>query len=385
MNVYFANPGALDPSVITTMGVSVKQKKSPIGFFGTGLKFAIATILRLGCKITIKTIDASGQPFEMKFTTRRESIRGEGFDVIYMNEERLAFTTQLGRNWEMWQAYREIHSNTLDENGTISAEETNNDTVICVTGDAFFNEFEKRDELFLTGEPIAETDGLQVFRGSGRYIYYRGVRAGSLPEGACYNYNLTVTCELSEDRNFKSNWDVEYKIANRIPTLRNPEVQSEILRGSSKWDQCLTFYGDDASPEFLNAAEQNSSNAQMNDSARRIVERKKQETSGFEPCEVSVEMAVEMGKQLDFLKKKFGCTVTIDDLNVSEALGPSVAACFHVSTNRIYLAKQTVEIGGDVLAAAILEEWFHQKHHHSDESRSFQNFIMLKLVGTARK
>jgi len=386
MNVYFSNKGPLDPSIITTMGVSVKQNKSPIGFFGTGLKFAIATILRLGCSIKIKTIDEDGNDLFLNFSTKTEAIRGEKFEVIYMNEDRLAFTTQLGRNWEMWQAYREIHSNTLDELGRITDEPHEDDTIICVTGDAFFTEFEKRDELFLSGEPIAETDGLQVYQGTGAYVYYRGVRAGNLPEGACYNYNLTCHMELSEDRNFKSNWDVEWKIANRLPMIRNAQIQSDVLRGSSKWDQTLHFStsDDEVVPEFLHAAEQNASNANMNDSARRIVERKKQKSDGFPPCEVSDEMIKELIAQLSFLKKRFGCTLTTDDVTVSEALGPSVMACFHVATNRVYLAKQTVEVGGDMLAAAILEEWFHQKHHHSDESRSFQNFIMLKLISTAR-
>ena len=39
---------------IRTLGVSVKVGDSPIGYFGTGLKFALATILRKGGEIVLK-------------------------------------------------------------------------------------------------------------------------------------------------------------------------------------------------------------------------------------------------------------------------------------------------------------------------------------------
>lgn len=38
----FHNPGELDPRLITTFGVSIKESTNPIGYFGTGLKYALA-------------------------------------------------------------------------------------------------------------------------------------------------------------------------------------------------------------------------------------------------------------------------------------------------------------------------------------------------------
>lgn len=53
MTIYFSNRGLIDLDVIRTMGVNVKENDNPIGHFGTGLKFAIATLLRTGHKVDL--------------------------------------------------------------------------------------------------------------------------------------------------------------------------------------------------------------------------------------------------------------------------------------------------------------------------------------------
>ena len=48
MSIIFTNQGEIDIRAVTTFGVSVKNDNSAIGMFGTGLKYAIAIILRHG-------------------------------------------------------------------------------------------------------------------------------------------------------------------------------------------------------------------------------------------------------------------------------------------------------------------------------------------------
>ena len=55
----FYTPTTLDEAFIFTMGASVKKSNNPIGFFGTGLKYAIAVTLRLGGSIKIERVSAS--------------------------------------------------------------------------------------------------------------------------------------------------------------------------------------------------------------------------------------------------------------------------------------------------------------------------------------
>ena len=53
MKIYFCNAEPIDLNAIAIMGVSVKTGDNPIGYFGTGLKFAIATLLRTAHKVTL--------------------------------------------------------------------------------------------------------------------------------------------------------------------------------------------------------------------------------------------------------------------------------------------------------------------------------------------
>src|SRR5437867_1027619 len=100
MNYFvFENPGVIDPRSITTFGVSSKDNASKaIGFFGTGLKYAIAILLRNGCGITIYS---GGKKYT--FGVFKEEIRNDTFQIVTMNNVKLGFTTELGKTWEMWQ------------------------------------------------------------------------------------------------------------------------------------------------------------------------------------------------------------------------------------------------------------------------------------------
>jgi hypothetical protein len=53
MTISFSNPGEIDMTAISVMGLSAKESDSAIGRFGTGLKYAVAITLRLGGQITI--------------------------------------------------------------------------------------------------------------------------------------------------------------------------------------------------------------------------------------------------------------------------------------------------------------------------------------------
>ena len=105
MSVYFATPAPFDLKALKIMGLSVKVKDNPIGYFGTGLKYAIAICLRNGCNVTLKT---AGETY--KFTYKEELFRGDPVNQIYMNDVPLPFTLEYGKNWKLWMAFREFES-----------------------------------------------------------------------------------------------------------------------------------------------------------------------------------------------------------------------------------------------------------------------------------
>src|SRR6185312_10809566 len=115
--IIFQNLGEIDIAAVSTFGVSVKEGDNPIGFFGTGLKYAIAVLLRTGHTVAIH----SGLTC-VDFGLRKAEVRGQEFEFVTMAIDGgkpvdIGFTTQLGKQWEMWMAYREIACNCKDEGG----------------------------------------------------------------------------------------------------------------------------------------------------------------------------------------------------------------------------------------------------------------------------
>ena len=97
--VPFSNPGEIDPRMWATFGVSVKESAGAIGQFGTGLKYAIAVLMREG-----RSLEIVSKGNRYVFGVKQTDIRGKDFMQITCNSEMLPFTTHLGAKWELWQA-----------------------------------------------------------------------------------------------------------------------------------------------------------------------------------------------------------------------------------------------------------------------------------------
>src|SRR5690242_10134874 len=195
--ITFLTDTALPIEAATTMGVSVKGDDA-IGKFGTGLKYAIAGVLRLGGSIAVY-IDGERHDF----TTKDSNIRGREFRIVHHNGMPCGFTTELGKHWEPWQLFRELASNTLDEGGSWTRERTDAGsarTVIQVCCREV-EDSERNEHVFITkGAPLLEsTMGATVYAGASRHYYFRGIRAGSFPCVAPVTVDVHDG-SLSEDR-----------------------------------------------------------------------------------------------------------------------------------------------------------------------------------------
>lgn len=376
MTVYFANAGMIDLDVIRVMGVSIKRRANPIGYFGTGLKFAIATLLRTGHEVSLTL---GGDRLEL--TARRVTIRGEEVQRVFMGDEALPFTTELGRNWEVWQAYRELHSNTLDEAGVISDTPQTGDTVIAVTGAGIQMEFNNRDAIFVSGKPLAANEFLEVYSGPTRYVYYRGVRAGAMPQELSFSYNLLCPMTLTEDRTFESQFTVEWKLSQLIPRLAHKGVMSALLEGGGRrWDQKLDWgMCPEPSKAFLDVATANYADMTVNDAARKVVDRDLQARGVFPPARMTdAQQAAFLDAFAPLLK--LGCTLSPEDVEVVESLGPGVMGLYHKERNQVFLAASTLDWGLETVVATLYEEWLHKDHHYKDCTRELQTFLFQRLV-----
>ena len=386
--ICFRNDGLIDLDLIRVMGVSVKEKENPIGYFGTGLKYAIAVLLRTGHHVVLSRGDE-----QFAFQLKSQKIRGQEEYRVWMNSEPLGFTAGLGRNWEPWQAYRELASNALDENGEVFVgngfRTPDGTTCIAVQGEGIEKAYALRREIILESEPESVTPcgNLEVHPGATKTIYYRGVAAGEFPEAASKTYNITGRMELSEDRMFKSQWDVEYLMGTLLPTLPDAGTCFDILQAQSCFDANLTFsYCGAPSQAFIEAAGRFESDATVNDSIIEVLEKHRQKRGTFPEVPLESLSKKENWTLLDAIgicRDDLGASLSVKDVVVCETLGVSIHGLYHRDKDQIYLAKPALDMGVTYVAAVLYEEWVHKVHKLRDNSREMQSFLLHKLVSLA--
>lgn len=238
--VQFWTPGEIPLDSFTIMGANVKTSDNPIGRFGTGLKYAVATILRNGGVIRMYIRET-----EWEFYLSNKKFRGVEFDQVrmrkknglgkWMSSRALPFTTQLGRDWGLWQAYRELESNTRDEGGrTTQTEHLLSDnrgegTTIEVDC-AMFSEAIESEKVFLDADKLERvfcSPTVDIYDAPSKHLYYRGIRVYTLRYPAMFTYDFgqgQVT--LTEDRTMGNTWSCMWNLAR---TIQNDVEDNRIL------------------------------------------------------------------------------------------------------------------------------------------------------------
>jgi len=379
MAIYFMNRGHIDLDVIRTMGVSVKENDNPIGYFGTGLKYAIATLLRTGHKIWLET---EGRTID--FRVKPKEIRGKMFDMILMDDEQLGFTTELGKNWEVWQAYRELYSNCMDEGGKVGGiMDEGFDTIFTVEGPDIANIHGERGKIFLTADPWIVGDGVEVHRGKSQYVYFRGVRVHKLLKPSRFTYNLTCHMQLTEDRTLASTYDLNYKLGTRLPRIADPAFAGKIVDPQWEGLESQLDFTDcyDPSEEFLDALEKHRANARMKDRNKDMLLRHRQVTE-HEVFELDMQQVKTVAEACDMLRT-LNCIVHPQDFTFVENLGPGVYA--QAKDGKMLITRQTIANGRDFLAITMYEEWIHDTMGYPDESRGMQQFLFDKILELTKR
>lgn len=223
--VIHRTPGLIPIEAFTVAGLSAKpNSNSPIGKFGTGLKYAIAVLVRMDISVTVFI----GQT-EYVFYKTKKQFRGKDYEAIRMKKRSglmakwsyhdMPFTTEYGKYWELWQVFRELHANTLDEDGMTFAGERNhqvmppNETWFVIEDSRYVDVYHERDRIFLPeGKVVREDEAIQVIDKPSNYIYFRGMRVMDLKKPAQYTYNFLEDVSLTEDRTVKWPHMVEARI-----------------------------------------------------------------------------------------------------------------------------------------------------------------------------
>lgn len=396
--ITFRNKGALDVRAITTFGVSSKENDNAIGFFGTGLKYAISILLRNNCGVTIKT---DGRTYS--FYTVNESIRVNDFNTVYMNvedgegnvhDERLAFTTELGKTWELWQAYREIYCNCIDEGGEVtddagaSINDSAGSTLVAVSGGAFKRLHDVRYEEVLCPQTHKVYDDAricQIRHGESKRVYYRGIRAYELNKPAMHTYNLLAPMELSEDRSIKYQFYITQAIAAALTQCDDEELLRKVLLApDGTLEASIDFAhcpGVADGPIFADVVRSlmRENPTRINRSAMAATKMCIADTLPEES-----ETSVLRGVNAERLEKAvafctdIGFDVSRYPIIVVEHIDIGVQGLAH--KGKIYVTRVAFEMGTKALAGALIEEFIHLSHKCDDMTREMQNILIDRIV-----
>ena len=384
--VVFENPGEIDAAAIRTFGVSVMEGENPIGFFGTGLKYAIAILLRTGHSVLVQ----SGER-KHRFALKDISIRGETFQVVTMDRQELGFTTQVGKAWELWMAYRELHCNCKDEGGTAFIADQPpkpeaGQTRVIVGGEDFLSEHNRRSSFILLGEPMLRLESCEVYTGESRGVFYRGILVHRLPnaETSRFTYNITGRVELTENRTAKLFRMLPHMIAASILAADDEAFLNEVLAVDNKhfehhFDFRDTIWGGKPSAPFLNTVEKLTQHAAARTSlsAQTVYRAAKRER-------LAPATTVLVGVESEILSKavKFcgsiGFPVDSYPIIVTDALGPNILGM--AENERIYVSRLALMQGTKRVAGTLAEEFIHLRYKYEDETRGMQEFLLDRLV-----
>lgn len=265
--IHFTTPGPISEDAFNIFGLSAKQSESLIGRFGTGLKYAVAVLLRNGAKVTVKSADSDEI---IPFSTVPAIFRGKPVNYVFLGEKKLSFTTDLGQNWLLWYAFRELYSNTLDEGGDMYLTTTELDesavpegmSIISVQSDALYEMAQNLHKYFLPKyeEPQSFLKGIfdvAVFAEENSAIFANGIRAYELETPTLYTYNILGNVYLTEERLILGTMQVEHALKTllRHSNASHATIIERILScPSTYWEASISYSVIDSKEELSETA-----------------------------------------------------------------------------------------------------------------------------------
>lgn len=284
MKLQFVTDTLLSILDLTTIGGSDKRtQEDKIGAFNSGSKYAIALLLRENVDIKIEVYkecdisDSDSQSILNEYTFSKSFNKDEFTDkekeVITIDWVETpcgnskhepwgsqasgvietAFSTQLGFDWELWMAFRELVSNTIDEKGKWFTD-TNyscdtNGTIITLEfpDDSEFADIVRNQDKIVLNENLFKYDlgkGLKIYENPSNHlrIYKQGILIHEdVDIISKYSFNIAFG-EIDERRLLKDAFDAGARIYDILRETKNEDFLKEIIT-------CEPFFDD---KDFLN-------------------------------------------------------------------------------------------------------------------------------------
>lgn len=436
--ILIQNDGEIESGAFELIGASTKRNQTgKIGFFGSGLKYSIAFMMRSGIDFKI----FSGLK-ELQFTLQSELFREQSFDRICINGIPTSYTTAMGPTWkETWFVLREIYCNALDEPGCQIIKDTENVNSsegktriyielvedlrnVIAHWDAYFSidrevhfDHPKIYSSFMGNEDKAgQTDQpVKVYHKTDGIVYRRGVRVYK-NEHLAYDYEFEAV-NINEDRTMKNTAGLDYCFADMAGQFVNENWITSILRSGSEDMPCREY-------SAINSTRPDSQICEkwIEYSKKYLLVVK--EIAGRYAEQIqrsSREMLLLPGSLAKAIKKYWPATEILGlDKNIGDICMSDVSATpkmqyllkevlaslkdmgylidfpisivsFHddtvlgqadVKAKQIYLSERVFDMGRREIAMTLIEETEHIASGHGDETRAFQTHLICSWLKT---
>lgn len=379
-SISFQNRGVVDSRAYRLFGASAKVGDTPIGFFGTGLKYAIAIFLRHGCAVTVWR----GME-RVEFTAAAVNMRGSEFSVVFANGEELSYTTELGKTWKPWQAMRELWCNAIDEGGSAREgllDPLDDHTTITITGGAAREAWAERASVFLNGSKTWDIGGVEIHDRPSKCVYYRGIRVMDLSRPSLFTYNITGhKVELTEDRTLKHEFYAKYYIGRALVATDDARLAARFIDADDEtYEGGIDVSDHDPSETFDRVLrEQVKFRINQNSSLRKLMQKRHGSANTLRPCSLRPVEEAQLGKAFAFCKRM---DLHTDQFRVvvTDGLEEGVLGMARRDERCIYLNRRTFMMGTKQVAGTLYEEFLHLQHGLDDCDRAMQNRLIDTIV-----
>jgi hypothetical protein len=436
--ILIQNDGEIETNSFELIGASTKRGQSgKIGFFGSGLKYSIAYMMRKEIEFRI----FSGTN-ELKFSTSPETLKGQTFERICINGSPTSYTVTMGPTWkEDWYVLREIYCNALDESNCIVVkdamgvapesgktriyiEKTSRLDKVMDCWDRYFAD----ERVAIFEYPDIYTSSLGVNDGAQAFEYRQSVKVYNKTAGVLYRRGINVHehsrrlydydflyVDINEDRTAKSSGSLDYSFLDMMgqfvceawvksvlnsgkDEMKSQEYNSlswpkSDLLFSEKWVRFSidnTLVVREISGKYEQEITASRKDVYYLPAAfAKQIKTAHPATSILGMGSIVNEMYLtesERTSKQDFLIKEVLRALSemqyevIYDIHIATFESENVLGHADTKEKKIYLAKELFDMGRREIAMTLIEENEHIKSNKGEETRAFQTHLISQWL-----